>query len=146
MIPPHKSDKILKPTKNATNNMKHSYLGLDWGSATIGTALAVTPLAQPLDQLPQNNQLLHQLQQLIHDYEITDIVIGNINPELASSWYTIQSQLPSHISIHQIDESFSTQEAWNKARDRNLTWQQFKPKEHSWAAAIILQRHLDTLV
>lgn len=126
--------------------MNHRYLGLDWGTSTVGVALAVTPIAQPLGQLPNNGNLQTALQQLITDYEITHLVIGQINPEISRSWLNIAHQLPIEPSnIITVDESFSTEEAWHKARDRHLTWQQFKPKEHSWSAAIILQRHLDTL-
>ncbi|KKU46506.1 MAG: hypothetical protein UX64_C0006G0001 [Microgenomates group bacterium GW2011_GWC2_46_7] len=52
------------------------YLGIDYGQAHVGLALAEVSLATPLVSLPNNQALLEQIQQIVQREGVTKIVCG----------------------------------------------------------------------
>ena len=113
-----------------------NYLGLDYGAAKIGVALATGPLAEPLTTV-KTEKALQSIKLLLDKYNIDSIVVGDC-PE---SFLDELSQLGI---VYQADETLSSHDAiqsllhTTRSRRKNL--------EHAAAAAIILQNWLDSTV
>ena len=112
-----------------------NYLGLDYGAAHIGVALATGPLAEPLATL-NTNTCISELEILISQHNIKGIIIGN-----AASDFLNQLAI-FNLPIHQTDETLSSQDAVKSLL--HTTQSRRQQLEHSAAAAIILQSWLDS--
>jgi putative transcription antitermination factor YqgF len=122
-------------------------LGLDYGHAKIGLALAVGPLAEPLSTVP-TSKILTLLPQLISQHNITTLVIGLPDGPVNKEIHTFVSNLQDIPSLSKIkiilqDETLSTQDAQNALM--HSTPKRRKTREDSVAAAIILQSWLDSI-
>lgn len=113
-----------------------NYLGLDYGEAKIGVALATGPLAEPLTTINTNNSL-QIIKQLLDKYAINRVIIGNCSPDF------LQSLKELGVEVQQVDETLSSYDA----REGLLHTTQTKRRlvEHQVAAALILQSYLDSM-
>ncbi len=111
-------------------------MGIDYGEAKIGLAIAQGPLAEPVMTI-NLDQALQKIKQLISKYEIRKIVIGNSPNEFLKQLNQLK------IEIVQVDETLSSRDA--RIMISHKPKMQRKSAEHSAAAAIILQNFLDTL-
>ncbi|OHB18806.1 MAG: hypothetical protein A2854_02990 [Parcubacteria group bacterium RIFCSPHIGHO2_01_FULL_56_18] len=123
------------------------YLGLDYGAKRIGVAVSDTDggFAFPRETIPNDNTAIDRLQKLIKEEGIKAIVIGDaravsgaentITAEAEAFAKKLESFLK--LPVTPIWEAWSSVEAARFAP---------KGREHddSAAAAIILQRYLDT--
>jgi len=111
-----------------------NYLGIDYGAAKIGVALATGPLAEPLTTV-KTEKALQSIKLLLDKHDIDSIVVGDC-PE---SFLDELSQLGI---VYQVDETLSSHDAiqsllhTTRSRRKNL--------EHAVSAAIILQCWLDS--
>jgi putative transcription antitermination factor YqgF len=122
------------------------YLGIDYGSKLIGTAISDenAGFAFPRDVVPNDKKRLETIARLVEKEKVDAIVVGDTRAYSGESNLiteesdTFARELQSYVKIplHRVREAWSTQEA---AR--------FAPagQKHndSAAAAIILQRFLD---
>lgn len=118
-------------------------LGIDYGTQNIGLALADGPLAEPLGTQPTST-ILSKLPEIISKNNITKIVIGNpTGPVQASLQKFIQSLTIFNCEIITVDETLSSHDA--NMSLHHVKKSHRKSKEHSVAAALILQSYLDNL-
>lgn len=123
------------------------YLGLDYGAKRIGIAVsdAAGSFAFPRETLPNDPSTIDRIARFAHEEKIEEVVIGDAravsgaaNPITAEA-EAFSKKLEAYLGlpVHAVWEAWSSVEAARFAP---------KGREHddSAAAAIILQRYLDT--
>lgn len=112
-----------------------NYLGIDYGEAKIGIAIATGPLAEPLTTVKTENAL-QIIKQLIEKYAVNRVIIGNCSSEF------LQNLKALGVDILQVDETLTSHDA----RENLLHTTQTKRRliEHQVAATLILQNFLDS--
>lgn len=115
-------------------------LGIDYGLKNIGLAVSQGSLASPVGTIkPKNiNEAIIAIEHVVQKWSINKIVVGiseGKSKEAAQSFgKKLQTML--RLNVEYIDETLSSKEA-STGRKKD------KEKEHTRAAAIILQRWLD---
>lgn len=110
-----------------------NYLGIDYGAAKVGVALATGSLAEPLTTI-KTEKALQSINQLISKHKIDTVIVGNC-PE---SWL---DKLSGLAAVHQADETLSSHYA--RQFLFHTTQKKRRKEEHAAAAAVILQNWLD---
>jgi len=119
-----------------------NYLGLDYGLTHLGVAFADGPLASPLTTIP-TTQAQKLLPVLIDTHKIDEIIIGRPDKSLKFEFENFLHYLEiRNLKLEIVDESLSSHDARQKLLHTTQTRR--RTKEHSAAAAIILQSWLDT--
>lgn len=129
--------------------MAKGYLGIDHGSRRIGLAVATAELkvARPLETLPNDDEFMTRLAELVSEHEITDLVIGR--PRNLAGHETAQTRAARAFAdelasldllIHLQDEALTSELA-----AESLGVGAAKAEIDRAAAAIILQDYLDGL-
>lgn len=110
-----------------------NYLGIDYGAAKTGVAVATGPLAEPLTTV-KTEKALQSIKLLLNKHKIDSIVVGDC-PEI------FLDKLSDLAVVHQADETLSSHDA----RQSLLHTSQKKRRlsEHAASATIILQNWLD---
>lgn len=144
--------------------MGMEYLGIDFGTKRIGIAggNSITKIATPLDMYAYTPDVYRQLSELIAAREVETIIIGDtknmygndnaVTPQLEKFITTLRDHIS--IPIVPIGEQMTSREAArlggfdgfakrNQANQRGR--QKFQGDTDASAAALILQRYLDTL-
>lgn len=125
--------------------MTNIYLGIDYGRAHLGLAIAEHIYATPLDSLPNDHLLLANLNSLIQQHNITHIVIGiptgSLVPEIKNFAKTLSAKTGLNVALH--DETLTTHEATRQLATLGVSRAK-KKNEHSYAAALILEDYLDS--
>ena len=112
-----------------------NYLGLDYGKAHIGVAIATSPLAEPLTTIPTKSAL-QLIKELIKKYNINVIIIGLPH----ASIHDTLGQLG--LPVYEVDETLSSRDARESLL--HTTQKRRRVGEHAAAASIILQSWLDS--
>jgi putative transcription antitermination factor YqgF len=112
-----------------------SYLGLDYGSSHIGVAISTGSLAEPFTTLPTKSAI-SSIKELIKKHSIDGLIIGDVNSEFLIRLKSL------NLPVYQVDETLSTRDAQVALLHTSQTRR--KQKEHSAAAALILQSWLDS--
>ncbi len=115
-------------------------LGLDYGQKHIGVALATGPLAEPLATIP-TDRFFAELPALTERHNITHIVVGDQTPPEFIKKLSIVHCPTGGIVLSIADETLSSSDARQSLL--HTTQSKRRDKEHSAAAAIILQSYLD---
>jgi RNase H-fold protein (predicted Holliday junction resolvase) len=110
-------------------------LGLDYGTSHIGIAFSVGPLAEPLTTLPAKSAL-SSIKDLVVKHKVTTIIIGDADKKFLTDLASLG------LPVIQVDETLSTKDA--RGALLHTTKIRRRKKEHSVAAAIILQSWLDS--
>lgn len=124
--------------------MKH--LGIDFGLAHIGLAVADGPLAEPLGEKKNDEKIYNYLKNLITTEKIDRVVIGLPEGRLADvikNFGTRLAPLTKREVIYQ-DETLTTIEAKSKLLAGGAPRKK-RRLDHRAAAALILQKFLDTI-
>lgn len=120
------------------------YLGIDYGSKRVGTALSddAGMMAFPHEVYPNDNELVATIERLITEKEVGAVVIGHslgrdgepnkVHAQVESFMTELTLQLP--IPIHLEPEQYTTQEA--------VRFQGKTDKTDAAAASIILNSYL----
>ncbi|MEK7163556.1 MAG: Holliday junction resolvase RuvX [Patescibacteria group bacterium] len=119
------------------------YLGLDYGTAKIGVALATGPLAEPLATFDTKSSI-KKIKELIVKLQIEKIIIGKPDKSLSFEFEKFVNLLNPDLigsKLKIVDETLSSHDA--RLALLHTTQTRRKEKEHSVAAAIILQSWLD---
>lgn len=133
------------------------YLGLDLGTRTLGISISDTTktIASTLKTIrfsdSEYETLLPELESIIHEYEISKIVLGfpkNMNNTIGNRCETtleFKKMLEDKFNIEVIlqDERLTTVEATNYMLEADISRKKRKLKIDSLAANIILQTYLD---
>lgn len=121
--------------------MSHRYLGIDYGRAHVGLALALTPLAEPLHTVA-TNQAVTEINKLIEQYQIDTLVFGLSEGYIGEETRTFAAQfVTDQVSVEYLDETLSSQEAQAQIRHKKMGTR--RQGQHQFAAAVILQNYLD---
>lgn len=109
-------------------------LGLDYGEKYIGVAYAEDKLAEPLTTL--NNKIaISEIKKLVTNFKIEKIIVGDCPKDFLEN-------LKEVVKVEQTDETLSSHDA--RQMLMHTTQTRRKEKEHSIAAAIILQTWMDS--
>ena len=133
------------------------YLGLDFGSKTLGVALSDTTntIASSLKTIffkeDDYNSLIEPIRELVNEYNISKIVLGlpkNMNNTLgprAELSYSFKKLLENNLNIEVIleDERLTTVISNNIMIKADMSRKKRKKKVDSIAASLILQSYLD---
>ena len=140
------------------------YLGIDYGTKKVGTALsdALGTIAFPKEVLKNDEQLLIKIQKIVEDEQVGTIVIGkslnltgekNRVQQKIDQWkQELQEALGEQVRIEEQDERMSSFAAnsflFGKGNVSRERYGEKKRRAHQGdddarAAAIILQRYLD---
>ncbi|EKD94203.1 MAG: hypothetical protein ACD_27C00007G0002 [uncultured bacterium] len=122
------------------------YLGIDYGLAHLGLALAEHTLATPLPFLPNDSKLLSRLHSLCSQHQVTQIIVGLPTGPLESAVrqfaLLLQNHLALPVTLH--DETLSSYEAQQKLRHPGVSAHK-RRHDHSYAAALILEDYLESV-
>lgn len=123
-------------------------LGVDYGLAKVGLALADDSLAQPFGVLESNSQLVEKINEICRTNEVEKIVIGLPEGEIAQKVKEFAQKLSqvTALSLDFQDETLTSQEATVKMIEVGKKKKYRQTKNDAFAAAIILQAYLDTHV
>ena len=113
-----------------------SILGLDYGKAKVGVAIAEGPLARPLTTLNTKN-IIQLIKELVSKYNIGALVIGDCPEEML-----LKLQL-FKLPIIIVDETLSSHDA--RLALLHTTQIRRKKLEHQVSATLILQSYLDSI-
>lgn len=114
------------------------YLGLDYGAAKVGVALATGPLAEPLTTMATKDAR-QKIKRLVDEYQVREIVVGVSDASMHQTVKEFVGQFG--LPVHFADETLSTHDATRSLL--HTTQSRRKSREHAAAAAIILQTWLD---
>lgn len=134
------------------NNQKLiRYLGIDYGQAKIGLAIASgeTKMAFGYGSLENDKELFAKIAEIIKKEEISMVVIGlpsYNNKKKAQDLYfefgnSLKMAIPK-VDIAYADEMFSTKMAQDNLKEKGM--KRIKNHDHQEAARIILQGWLDS--
>lgn len=125
--------------------METRILGIDFGLARVGLALSYGSLAEPLEILPNNDQLWETLQARIKFHHITHIVLGLSENTMAEKTAEFGKKLHELTGLEVIfqDETLSSAEVQRLLRERTQGKRSHRGPIDHFAATLILQRYLD---
>jgi putative transcription antitermination factor YqgF len=118
-------------------------LAIDFGTVRIGLALSFGSLADPLTVIPNDQNMLPYICNIINNYKITRVIVGLSENEMArkTQEFVIQLKRLVKIPIDFHDETLSSHNVRSKLAAQRKT--QNQPIDHL-AAAEFLQDWLDT--
>lgn len=121
-----------------------SFLGIDWGSRTVGLALASAQarLARPLPSLSNTPQLFDELKDLCQEHQVSQLVVGlprNLEGEETAQSAEIRAwakKLGQNLGLPVAfqDETLTSQSGPSTTPAKD---------DHARAAGIILQDYLE---
>lgn len=132
------------------------FLCIDWGIKRIGLAISDPSgtIAQPFLVITHTNRKAdaHRIQEICLEKQIDEIVIGvtydetgQLNPTGRSAdRLAIEVEKLGGLKMHRFDESFSTNDAQRAVVDMGIKRRKRKGHQDAIAAAIILQKFLDS--
>lgn len=127
--------------------MKH-YLGLDYGREHVGVAVGMGTLVTPLTtvSLLPYDVLVRELLRYVEEYTVCGLVIGITDGILTEEMEQFAVMLKERLGlpVYFIEEQDSTREARTRAREAGKQLRALGKKEHSWAAAVVLERWLES--
>ncbi len=123
------------------------YLGIDYGLKNIGLALSQGEIASPFKvlRIKDPSQAIQKIQKTCRTKKIKKIIIGLSEDETAQRTEKFAHLLCKKTSLPVIfvDETLTTQEVQQKMVQAKTPLGKRKTLSHAFAAALILQRHLD---
>jgi putative transcription antitermination factor YqgF len=120
-----------------------NYLGLDYGLTHLGIAFSDGPLASPLTTIP-TSQAAKLLPVLVDTHHVDEIIIGRPDKTLKLKFNEFINYLKIlNFKFQIVDETLSSYDARQKLLHTTQTRR--RKKEHSVAAALILQSWLDSV-
>ncbi len=118
-------------------------LGLDFGTVRVGVAIARTSLAEPYRILSAGDQLIAQIRDICHQEQITSIVVGESEGQMAILSRQFGNQLQSTLNLPVVffDETLTSHDSQLKLRQIG------KKVRHidQYAACEMLQSYIDTI-
>lgn len=128
-----------------------NYLCLDYGTKRIGVAFATTPIAEPLQIVPNSVKqdevispdALDRLARIVHEYMIDQIVVGISEGKMAekSHAFALILRKKFELLVEEADETLSSKEAFTRSKTMKKSKRR-APQDHL-AATLILQDYLD---
>lgn len=121
------------------------FLAIDYGTKRIGLAISQGPLAIPLTVISYQSvpELIDKIKKICHDEQVTQIIMGISENEIAQKTRQFTQQLKKELAIPLVyaDETLSSEVAKQRLRSRKKPL----PSEiDHYAAAYILEQWLET--
>lgn len=122
-------------------------LGIDFGLAKIGLAIAENGLANPLGVMKNHKDTLKKIVQIINQRKIERIVIGVSQGKMGikAKKYGEKLRKTTGLRVDFQDEVLTTKEAIAKMIEVGKKKKYRQEKEDAFAAALILQNYLEEL-
>ncbi|MCJ7792844.1 MAG: Holliday junction resolvase RuvX [Candidatus Marinimicrobia bacterium] len=120
-------------------------LGIDYGLAKIGLAVAEDGLVQPLGVIQNDQRSLAKINRLMEEKEIEKVVVGVSQGKMgqkAKEYGQKMTRVRGCKVVYQ-DETLTTKEAIGKMIEVGKKKKYRQEKEDAFAAAIILQAYLE---
>ena len=118
-------------------------LGIDYGEARIGVAIAQTPLAEPVGIIENNSGAVEAVGQMAKRYQAEVVVVGISENVMAQKSREFGQKLQDlGLKIEFQDETLTSHEAQEKLRHKRLKFRQ-QPQD-AYQAAVMLQGWLDS--
>lgn len=120
-------------------------LGIDFGIAKIGLAMADDGLAQPIGVIKNYQKTLTKIAQIVEQKKIEKIIIGVSEGKIGekAKEYGRKLEEITGVKVSFQDETLTTREAVAKMIEAGKKKKYRQEKEDAFAAAIILQAYLD---
>jgi len=121
------------------------YLGIDYGRAKVGLAIAEDSLARPLEVLTNNKNLIKKIAELCQAEQVEEIIIGLPEGKLKQAVISFSLKLAkgTNLPVEFQSESLTTHEAIAKMIEAGKGKKARKEREDAFAAALILQNYLN---
>jgi len=123
-------------------------LGIDYGDAKVGIALAEGPLASPLAVIRYKNyeELIAKIKKVLEDEGVEEIVVGVSEGESAekSREFGIRLSEALSVPVNFVDETLSSQDAQKLSVEAGMKRKKRRGMEDAFAATLILQSYLDS--
>jgi len=124
-----------------------SILGIDFGLAKVGLALADANLAEPFDVIRYKEELdmFTKLEEVVQKKDIQKIVVGFSEGKSGAQAKGFAKRLKVYLNIpvEVFDETLTTIEAQRLSREAGIKRKKRKSLEDAYAATLILQNYLD---
>lgn len=119
-------------------------LAIDYGERRVGLAVNRASLAQPLEVLINDAQLIANIQEVCHQERIELIVMGLSEKEMAQKTRQFATQLEQKLDLPLVfmDETLSSKEVEQRLRAGQAKKSKRSGPIDHFAAAIILDRWL----
>lgn len=123
-------------------------LGIDFGEAKLGLAVSSGSLAVPLAVLRYEDikMLADKIGRVVWEYEVEKIVVGLSEGKSAKKASDFGNKLAGKLGlpVYFVDETLSSSDAQALAIEAGITRSKRKKMEDAFAAALILQKYLDS--
>lgn len=131
-------------------------LGIDWGAAKIGLAIATSGVAEPYSVIrykrslpPGGNDikiLWEALGTVIKKENVDRIIVGISEGKMGETQRMFAKDLSEklNIQVETFDETLTTQEAQKLAIEAGIKRKKRKQLEDAFAATLMLQSYLDS--
>jgi putative holliday junction resolvase len=121
-------------------------LAIDYGTKRIGLAYSLNNIIFTLPMVKNDDNFPKKLQQIIADYHIEKIYIGLCEGKIAemTKKFIIKLSRMVKLPIETVEESVSTIEANSIFSESKKNTKDYKTKIDSIAAAVILNRVIDS--
>lgn len=124
-------------------------LGIDWGKAKLGLALASGSFAEPYQVIRYSDTkaLKDSIREIVGKEKVEAIVLGISEGQSASLARKFGEEVLEDLGIKVIyfDETLSTIEARQMAIEAGIKRKKRRELEDAFAAAVTLQSYLDTI-
>jgi len=123
-------------------------LGIDWGDAKVGLALALGIVAEPYSVVRYESVgiLIEDLRKIIKKEEVGRIVLGISEGQSEKLAREFGDKASEHLGVDVVfwDETLTTLEAREKAIEAGISRKRRKELEDAFAATVMLQSYLDS--
>lgn len=134
--------------------MKAKILAIDFGTKTIGLAISDNDnkFAIPYCEIKNDNKMFDEILEIISFENIKTIIIGF--PKTENNYVSqrhalieefkqkLHDKINDDIKVFFVDESYSTQNAFNSLKEFNIKTSRLKKNKDMIAASIILENYL----
>ena len=123
---------------------REKILSLDYGTKRVGVAVSAASLAEPVVVLANDERLMRLILNLINEYDVSKIVIGMSENEMAKQTRTFAAKLGelTPLPIVFVDETLSSHQVHERLR--MLPAKKRRGAIDHLAAAVILENYLQT--
>lgn len=127
--------------------MTRSILGIDFGLAKVGVAIAANEFSEPYNVIRYTtmNELIEKIREIIETEQIAKIIVGISEGQMAQETEGFVDRLKNEIGVlvETSDETLSTQDAQKLGIEAGMNRSKRKNMEDAMAAAVMLQNYLD---
>lgn len=124
------------------------YLGVDYGLSKTGIAYSEGMLAEPITvlRIPDIQRLIEAISQYVSELQIERVVVGVSENEMGEKSKAFGSELMKKLSVPVVfaDETLSTYDAQQMARESGMKASKRKNLEDAFAATVMLQNYLES--